>query len=69
MEKEYEKKVWIRPELIVLTRSKPEEAVLSVCKVMDELGPTAGYDGDEVYYQCDNSAWDGATPCYDTNPS
>ena len=42
MEKEYGKKAWIGPELIVLTRSKPEEAVLSVCKVMDELGPVRG---------------------------
>jgi hypothetical protein len=27
-----EKKEWYEPELIVLVRSKPEEAVLSVCK-------------------------------------
>jgi hypothetical protein len=26
------KKGWTNPELIVLTRSKPEEAVLQVCK-------------------------------------
>jgi hypothetical protein len=28
-----EKKQWHRPELIVLTRSKPEEAVLTGCKI------------------------------------
>jgi len=27
------KKEWITPELIVLVRSKPEEAVLAVCKL------------------------------------
>ena len=26
------KKEWVTPELIVLTRSKPEEVVLSACK-------------------------------------
>jgi hypothetical protein len=26
------KKAWVTPELIVLVRSKPEEAVLGVCK-------------------------------------
>ncbi len=26
------KKAWVTPELIVLVRSKPEEAVLAVCK-------------------------------------
>jgi len=26
------KKAWLEPELIVLVRSKPEEAVLTVCK-------------------------------------
>jgi hypothetical protein len=29
---ETEKKQWTKPELIVLVRSKPEEAVLSACK-------------------------------------
>jgi len=27
-----EKKTWVMPELIVLVRSKPEEAVLTACK-------------------------------------
>jgi hypothetical protein len=29
---ETEKKQWTKPELIVLVRSKPEEAVLAACK-------------------------------------
>jgi hypothetical protein len=33
MEKQEPKKAWVTPELIVLVRSKPEEAVLSGCKV------------------------------------
>jgi hypothetical protein len=28
-----DKKVWQKPELIVLVRSKPEEAVLTACKL------------------------------------
>lgn len=26
------RKEWVKPELIILVRSKPEEAVLNVCK-------------------------------------
>jgi hypothetical protein len=33
------KKEWVTPELIVLTRSKPEEAVLSGCKSIPGAGP------------------------------
>jgi hypothetical protein len=29
---------WSKPELVVLVRSKPEEAVLGGCKVTAELG-------------------------------
>jgi hypothetical protein len=32
MEKQEWKKEWVTPELIVLVRSKPEEAVLTACK-------------------------------------
>ena len=31
------KKSWVIPELIVLVRSNPEEAVLAGCKTMDEV--------------------------------
>jgi hypothetical protein len=35
-----QRKQWQKPELIVLVRSKPEEAVLSTCKVKhNPLGP------------------------------
>jgi hypothetical protein len=39
---ETEKKQWTKPELIVLVRSKPEEAVLTTCK-----GGTAGPAADD----------------------
>ena len=32
MEQQAQKKAWKTPELIVLVRSKPEEAVLAACK-------------------------------------
>lgn len=35
------KKVWVTPELIVLVRSKPEEAVLLGCKMTATVGPGA----------------------------
>jgi hypothetical protein len=35
------KKVWVEPELIVLVRNKPEEAVLTFCKGIG-AGPTVG---------------------------
>ena len=38
-----EKKTWIEPELIVLVRSKPEEAVLSTCKMIIHTGPIDHY--------------------------
>jgi len=37
-----EKKFWEKPELIVLTRSKPEEVVLGGCK--GEVGTGPGTD-------------------------
>lgn len=33
------KKQWLTPELIVLVRSKPEEAVLVFCKSSPQPGP------------------------------
>jgi hypothetical protein len=35
------KKVWATPELIILLRSKPEEAVLDTCKTPSVRGPQA----------------------------
>jgi hypothetical protein len=36
------KKAWKKPELIVLVRGRPEEAVLAGCKTARETGPTVG---------------------------
>jgi hypothetical protein len=40
------RRAWKRPELTVLVRSKPEEAVLQACKQYDEPfpGPYEEYD-------------------------
>jgi len=39
MEEKKEKKEWKTPELIVLVRSKPEEAVLAACKTPSGYTP------------------------------
>ena len=39
------RRAWSTPELIVLVRSGPEEAVLAVCKYFFEpAGPTSSYE-------------------------
>jgi hypothetical protein len=38
-------KKWSKPELIVLARSRPEEAVLAACKNSSEAGPGYTYSG------------------------
>jgi hypothetical protein len=38
-----EKRTWIRPEIIVLIRSNPEESVLSGCKGGATDGPHGGF--------------------------
>jgi hypothetical protein len=38
-------KKWSKPELIVLARSRPEEAVLNGCKSWTEPGPGATFAG------------------------
>jgi hypothetical protein len=35
------KKAWQKPQLVVLTRGKPEEAVLDACKVFPQVGAIA----------------------------
>ena len=39
-------KKWVKPELVVLVRHQPEEAVLQNCKTGDGGGPgvSSGYD-------------------------
>lgn len=39
MEKQGKKKEWVAPELLVLVRSHPEEAVLTACKLFGPNGP------------------------------
>jgi len=47
MEQQTQKKEWKTPELIILVRSKSEEAVLSACKWSLVSGPT---NPDGCYY-------------------
>ena len=42
MEQRMEKKEWKTPELIILVRSKPEEAVLAACKTNPQYAPGPG---------------------------
>ena len=37
-------KTWSKPELIVLVKGKPEEAVLAACKTAGSSGPNANFD-------------------------
>lgn len=58
------KKDWQKPELVVLLRSKPEEAILWACK--DETGPGAGGNqtacyANADYGQCSNTRCSGAS--------
>ena len=43
------KKAWVEPELIVLVRSKPEEAVLGTCKMNDDIGGFSDAQGRCAY--------------------
>ena len=54
-------KKWSKPELTVLVRSNPEEAVLTFCKVSTEMGPMA-----VEYATCDYA---GGEPCLEAHPS
>jgi len=41
-----EKRKWTQPQLVVLTRGKPEEAVLETCKygtTIPDSGPSSNY--------------------------
>jgi hypothetical protein len=40
MKKQKPKKAWVKPELTVLVRSKPEEVVLTACKTVSIVGPS-----------------------------
>jgi hypothetical protein len=50
-----EKRSWQRPELVVLTRSRPEETVLAACKGALTQGPATVHG---------NSCSIKGAPCY-----
>jgi len=54
---------WHAPQLYVLVRSKPEEAVLTACKIGNDLGP-----GDEGG-QSENCKTVNSNKCFDLAPS
>lgn len=64
-ETKVEKKQWQKPELIVLTRSKPEEAVLGVCKSGQSNAPGARVLGTRRLNVC---RW-GTVPSVATAPA
>ena len=43
------KKVWVEPELLVLVRSRSEEVVLGLCKVITGAGSIANSDNNCMY--------------------
>ena len=51
------KKIWDKPELTVLARGRPEEAVLEVCKIWEWGGGITGPN--ELHNQCVSKAPDG----------
>ena len=53
------KKEWVEPELIVLVRSKPEEAVLTVCK-----GDSSHWDFNNLHNGCTQSTTLGVCATY-----
>lgn len=49
-----DKKMWTKPELVILVRNRPEEAVLLSCKtVRGGAGPAA------MFRTCHHSFWSG----------
>jgi hypothetical protein len=63
MEQQSQKKAWVPPELIVLVRTKPEEAVLAACKGGNTKGAKT-----QDYTQCQKQP--GTNPyCMAVGPS
>ena len=46
------KKLWIKPELTVLVRRKPEEGILQACKGYSQTGADNYFDGCWVVSTC-----------------
>lgn len=58
------KKMWQAPRLVILTRSKPEEAVLDTCKTVNvQASPGTWDDG------CNFLTNGVCTPCFDDGDS
>jgi hypothetical protein len=63
----FTKKEWFRPELIVLARNKPEEAVLESCKFGEAIGPQR--ISGRLHCKHGFSFEDPLSPCLDINVS
>lgn len=63
MKNENGKKEWSRPELTVLTRNKPEEAVLGSCKGASGSSPNHSYNNciEYQYGDCINCSVQSAS--------
>lgn len=58
------KKTWVKPELIVLARTQPEEAVLLTCKYAMLSG-----DSETGYWSCMMQGDPSCVFCSDPKPS
>lgn len=56
MKQQGKKKEWVAPELVVLVRSHPEEAVLTVCKGTGTSGPVQVGHCTPFGVNCDSTA-------------
>ena len=59
MKQQTQKKEWTKPELIVLVRSMPEEAVLATCKTglhggADNAAQNSGCSFNDCHLPCDS---------------
>ena len=52
-----EKKKWVKPELVVLVRRKPEEGIMTNCKQSGGNAAQKRYDG------CSNPVWRTCISC------
>ena len=64
--REMGKKQWQKPELIVLERNKPEEAVLLACKVSGRSSGNSTYNS-RCYYNRAGSSGPTGTSCSTCN--
>jgi hypothetical protein len=62
------KEKWEKPKLIVLVRSRPEEAVLQACKTGGSATP---WGADNTFFRCTQKVtmYDCSAGCSDTTPT